>query len=375
MNVIVIGGGIIGTLLTYLFSLRDINITLVNSNLQRPKFPLIHSKLLRFPEDIKLARISEDVYMELSRKLGVSVLRPMKSITIIPITCYDNIRDIMGLWHDAGVKTHMVGNVNEYGLRSINNQEIYILSVNGDNLVNYPLLMDKVRKINGVNYIRGTAAIRLSNHEVKVLVDGNELRGDYVILASGAWNSIITSGAGLRVPLLPYKCQAAAFIGRGISNVIVYDYVLDIYMRPLGSVIDNALDRLGISIIVAGDGNSRITEPGREGKVDREFLGEIRGKARSRVGEVLLVGSRFGYCEVTPDMRPLVGTLGLDNLLLIGGFNGYGAEVGPALALAVVDYVLSGSWPDYARPYLIDRFGNNWPSTWDIGVEAHELCV
>ncbi|WP_054857749.1 hypothetical protein [Vulcanisaeta sp. JCM 16159] len=70
----------------------------------------------------------------------------------------------------------------------------------------------------------------------------------------------------------------------------------------------------------------------------------------------------------------MIGTIN-DGLLLIGGFNGYGAEVGPALALAVTNYVLDGSWPDYARPYLIDRFGGNWPSTWDIDTEAHELCV
>ena len=375
MNVIVIGGGVIGTVLTHLLSLRGVSVTLINSEFQRPRFPLIHSKLLRFPEDIRLARISEDVYMGLSRELGVNVLRPMRSITIIPAACHNDMLGIMGMWHEAGAETHVVSSIDEYGLRRVNGQEMYILSTNGDNLVNYPLLMSKVHEVKGVNYIRDEATIRLSNHEVRVLVSGNELRGDYVILASGAWNSIITKGAGLRVPLLPYKCQAVAFMGRGISNVIVYDYVLGIYMRPLGSVIDNALSRLGISIIVAGDGNSRITEPGREGGVDRGFISEIRGKVRSRVGEALLVGSRFGYCEVTPDMRPLVGTLGLDNLLLIGGFNGYGAEVGPALALAVVDYVLSGSWPDYARPYLIDRFGNNWPSTWDISVEAHELCV
>ena len=375
MNVIVIGGGIIGTVLTHLLSLRGISVTLVNSEFQRPRFPLIHSKLLRFPEDIKLARISEDVYVGLSRELGINVLRPMRSITIIPAACYNDMLGIIGMWHETGAETHVVSSIDEYGLRRVNGQEMYILSINGDNLVNYPLLMGKVHEVKGVNYIRGEAAIRLSNHEVRVLVNGDELRGDYVILASGAWNSIITRGAGLRVPLLPYKCQAVAFMGRGISNVIVYDYVLGIYMRPLGSVIDNVLSKLGISIIVAGDGNSIITEPGREGGVDRGFIGRIRNKTRSRVGEVLPVGSRFGYCEVTPDMKPLVGTLGLDNLLLIGGFNGYGAEVGPALALAVVDYVLSGSWPDYARPYLIDRFGNNWPSTWDISVEAHELCV
>ncbi len=61
--------------------------------------------------------------------------------------------------------------------------------------------------------------------------------------------------------------------------------------------------------------------------------------------------------------------------MFMGGFDGYGAEVGPALALALTEYLFNGSWPGYAKPYLIDRFGNNWPSTWDISTEAHELCV
>ncbi|WP_054855821.1 NAD(P)/FAD-dependent oxidoreductase [Vulcanisaeta sp. JCM 16161] len=374
MNVIVIGGGVIGTVLTHLFSVRGINVTLINSGLQRPRFPLIHSKLLRFPEDITLARISEDVYNGLSRELGVNVLRPMRSITIIPETCYSDVSRIMGMWRDSGAELHVVDDIGEYGLRRVSDQEIYILSINGDNLVNYPLLINKIHKINDINYVRGTATVKLSSDGVKVLVNGEELRGDYIILAAGAWNSIVIKGAGLRAPLLPYKCQAAAFMARKAGG-IVYDYVLNIYMRPLGSIIDNALSGLGLSIIVGGDGNSKITEPGKDAGVDREFLNELKGKVRARVGKALLIGSGFGYCEVTPDMRPVIGTIGPSNLLLIGGFNGYGAEVGPALALAVVNYVLSGSWPDYARPYLIDRFGSNWPNTWDVSVEAHELCV
>ncbi|ADN49928.1 NAD(P)/FAD-dependent oxidoreductase [Vulcanisaeta distributa] len=374
MNVIIIGGGVIGTVLTHLFSLRGVNVTLINSGLQKPRFPLIHSKLLRFPEDIRLARISEDVYMELSRELRVDVLRPMESITIIPEACYNDALHIMSMWYEVGAKVRVISDVHEYGLKRVNDQEIYIFSTNGDNFVNYLSLMNRVHKIDGVNYINGTATIKFSDHDVRVLINDNELKGDYVILASGAWNSIMIRNAGLNVPLLPYKCQAAAFISRGIST-IVYDYVLNIYVRPLGLRIDNALNKLGLSIIVGGDGNSKVTEPGRDRGVDREFLNEVRGKVRARLGRVLLIGSRFGYCEITPDMRPVVGTVGSENLLLIGGFNGYGAEVGPALALAVVNYVISGSWPDYARPYLIDRFGNNWPSTWDIGVEAHELCV
>ncbi len=185
MNVIIIGGGVIGTILTYLFSLRGVNVTLINSNLQKPKFPLIHSKLLRFPEDIRLARISEDVYMELSRELRVNVLRPMESITIIPAACYNDALRIMDTWREARAKVRVINDVHEYGLKRVNDQEIYIFSTNGDNFVNYPLLMNKVHKIDGVNYISGTAVIKFSDHDVRVLINGDELRGDYVILASG----------------------------------------------------------------------------------------------------------------------------------------------------------------------------------------------
>ncbi len=374
MDVVIIGGGIVGTALAYLLRARGVRATVIDPGLQRPRFPLIHSKLLRFAEDIGLARISEDVYRELSREVGFNVLRPMDSITIVPEACYGNIQGIINSWREAGASIRVVDEVGKYGLRRVSEQEVYLISRGGDNLVNYEPLMRLVRSIDGINYVRGSASIRLGDGGAKVLVSGREFRGDYVILAAGAWNSVIAREAGLRVPLLPYKCQAAAFLGGRIGGV-VYDYVLGMYMRPLGSVIDGALNALGLSIIVGGDGNSRETEPGREVGVDHEFLSEIAGKVRARVGRALLIGSRFGYCEGTPDMRPVIGSVGLENLLLIGGLNGYGAEVGPALALALVNYVLSGSWPNYARPYLIDRFGGDWPSTWDVSVEAHELCT
>ncbi|MGC9179221.1 MAG: NAD(P)/FAD-dependent oxidoreductase [Vulcanisaeta sp.] len=374
MDAVIIGGGVLGTVLAYLLTARGVNATLINSGFQRPRFPLIHSKLLRISEDIRLARISEDVYRELSREIGIDVLRPMDSVTIIPNTCYDDTSRLMNMWHNVGVNTRIISDVRDYGIKGINEKEVYILSTNGDNFVNYPLLMKYVRNANGIKYINGIARIKLSDDGVKALVNSEILHGDYFIITAGAWNSIIARNANLRIPLLPYKCQAAAFLSRRI-DIIVYDYVLEIYIRPLGSIINNALGALGLSVMVSGDGNSRVTEPGKEGSVDREFLNEIKNKVRARLGNALLIGSRFGFCESTPDMRPVVGVVGSNNLLLIGGFNGYGAEVGPALAMAVVNYLLDGSWPDYARPYLIDRFGNDWPNIWDIDIEAHELCV
>ncbi len=374
MDVVIIGGGITGTVLAYLLDMRGVHVTLVDAGLQKPRYPLIHSKLLRFREDIALSKISEEVYLELSSKLGIKVLQPMYSITVIPSECYGDTAKLINLWHEASARVKVINDIGRYGLKRVVNNEVYILSSGGDNLVDYVQLMRLIRKRNNVRYVECKAGINVNNDSIEVVVNGRTLHGDYYIITAGAWNSMVARGAGLRIPLLPYKCQAAAFLSRRI-NYILYDYVLGIYMRPLGSAIDRVLGLSGLSIVVGGDGNSKITEPGREEKVDREFLNEVSSKVRSRLGNALFIGSRFGYCEVTPDMRPVVGTMGMNNLVLMGGFDGYGAEVGPALALALTEYLLNGSWPDYAKPYLIDRFGNNWPSTWDIGTEAHELCV
>ncbi|GGI73138.1 hypothetical protein GCM10007112_07490 [Vulcanisaeta souniana JCM 11219] len=354
--------------------MRSVHVTLVDAGLQKPRYPLIHSKLLRFHEDITLSKISEEVYLELSRKLGIKVLQPMDSITVIPSECYSDTAKLINLWHEAGARVKVINDIGKYGLKKAANNEVYILSSDGDNLVNYVQLMRRIRKYNNVRYVEGKARVNVSNDSVEVVVNDRTLHGDYYIITAGAWNSTVARDAGLRVPLLPYKCQAAAFLSRRI-NYILYDYVLDIYMRPLGSTMDHVLGLSGLSIVVGGDGNSKTTEPGKEEGVDREFLNEVSSKVMSRLGNAFLIGSRFGYCEVTPDMRPAVGTLDLSNLVFMGGFDGYGAEVGPALALALTEYLFNGSWPGYAKPYLIDRFGNNWPSTWDISTEAHELCV
>jgi len=132
--------------------------------------------------------------------------------------------------------------------------------------------------------------------------------------------------------------------------------------------------RFGLSVIVGGDGNVEVERPGSGKGVNEEVMRDVTNRLRLRFGWLVRIGSGFGYCEGTPDMRPLVGPLIEDKLYIIGGFNGYGAEVGPALALALVEYMLSGSWPNYAKPYLMSRFSGGWPSTWDVNREAHELC-
>ncbi len=374
VNVVIVGGGLIGTVLAQLLSLRGVNTTLVDSGVQRPRYPLIHSKLLKFREDVELARISEGVYRELSRELGVDLIHDLPSITIVPGWCYrELVRDLVNQWREVGVEVSILNDVGDYGLRRVSNDEVYIMSIGGDHLVDIPGLIRLAMDSERIRYVHGEAHVRLDGRNVEVVVNNHTYTGDYVVITAGAWNSEVVGKLGIRVPLLPYKCQAAAFLGRSV-NAIVYDYVLGVYARPLTPRLNKLVGRFGLSIIVGGDGNVEIERLGSSKGVNEEVMRDVTNRLRLRFGWLVRIGSGFGYCEGTPDMRPLVGSLIEDKLYIIGGFNGYGAEVGPALALALVEYILGGSWPNYAKPYLINRFSGGWPSTWDVSREAHELC-
>ncbi|WP_069807587.1 FAD-dependent oxidoreductase [Vulcanisaeta thermophila] len=365
MRVVIIGGGVIGTLLGALLTINDVNFVIVDADLQRPRAPLIHSVLLRIPSDVELARISRDVYGEISQYFNVDIMVDVPSITIVPSSCFGELKNLINLWNSAGAKMEFIEE--RHAIRGVVNGEVMVMARGGDHLIRIQRLMERLRE--RPNFIRGRASLKLVGNELRVIVNGEVLKGDYVILASGAWNSLLIKSLGLNAPLKPYKCQAAAFMTMRGLGFIVYDYVLGMYMRPLDATAFRE------HIVVAGDGNAAIKGLGAGDGVDPWFTEEITRKVRLRLGVALPVASRYGYCELTPDTLPLVGPWGVDDLYVIGGFDGYAAEVGPALAKALVNYIIRGTWDDYAKAYLTTRFLGGWPSDWGIGVEAHELCV
>lgn len=364
MRVVIVGAGVVGSVLSLLLRMDGIDTVIVDPDVRRPGVPLIHSKLLRFKEDIELASISEDVYRKISDFLGVELLRPMESITIIREDCKNEVDGLIPLWSSVGSKADYV-DCKDLGVR-VYDGELCVLG-NGDNLVNIPRVINYVRRSEG--YIRGYAYVKDTH---SVLTRAGLVKGDFIIITGGAWNKTILSELGIKVPLQPYKCQALGLLTKRLTRII-YDYSLDFYLRPVGLWFDGLTSLVGLSLVAAGDGNS-IVEDLNNASVDDWFKEEIIRKVRARLGWAVSITSNYGFCELTPDTKPLLGAFESGGLVLLGGFDGYGAEVGPALALAVKDFIIRGSWPSYVRPYLIDRFLNGWPESWDVDVEAHELC-
>lgn len=208
-----------------------------------------------------------------------------------------------------------------------------------------------VRKlIDAVPYIEGKAEIRNG----RVFVDEKEIDSDIIVLSSGAWNRY---NIDFKLPVKSYYCWAWVTVNSNplLDKVFVYDYEIGYYSRPLFG--------LGMKINIIGDGDTIVTDP-----FTKQFgnLSPVE-RAKKRLGDLKPVYRGEGYCEGTPDMRPIYGRIS-DNLYIIGGLNGYGAEVGPGLARLLFNLITKG---EEEKEYLIDRFPPM--SDFELGREPHEL--
>lgn len=201
--------------------------------------------------------------------------------------------------------------------------------------------------------VKGEARLSVNGGKTRVTVEGVQLSADYVILAAGAWNSKLYP----EVRSKSYFCWAVAAYGpRQLDSSFVYDYELGFYSRPLLG--------LGLPLGILGDGDVVECEPEERLRVDYRNL--VR-EASKRLGKLTPLYVGWGHCEGSPDMRPAYGRL-RDDLLYVGGLDGYGAEVGPAVAEMVVDLVLKG---EEKAGYLVDRFDD--VQDFRLGREPHEL--
>jgi glycine/D-amino acid oxidase-like deaminating enzyme len=363
MRVIVVGAGLAGSLVSLELGMNGFQVVLVGSDEQLPWSTLIHSKLLRLGEDIAASHESLVVYAEISEYLGEELLIPVDSVTIARGELVNRLRDLVATWGNYGVRSSFI-DCSDLGLGCLGD-EVYVESRGGDHLVKVSRLLRGARE--AVRFIRARARLVASGDEFHVEAGGETYRGD-VVLCAGAWNSIILGELGLRAPLRPYACQAAAALVPRVVGRIIYDYSLGFYSRPLHPRLGAALGNFHVSLLAVGNGNTEACR----GSLRGGFLADLGRRLRRRMGSAWILGSRCGLCEATPDMRPVLGRL-VGNLYILGGLNGYGAEVGPGLARGLLKILRGEVPPDYVKPYLATRFMNGWPDSWEIGREPHEL--
>lgn len=325
MKVFIIGRGIVGSSLYYLFKEAGYNVHVIESGFRRFYPTLIHSLLLK-GKDVELALESKKFYQ--THKI------PMFYFPSFTIGNID--KKIIDDWisNNFDIKEKYVDWL----------KTTAIIGEKTDSLVHVKKLIDSVPFTTGVAKIQGD----------KLYVNGKEVDADLIILTSGAWNSYTIDK---KLPLKSYYCWAWATLNTNplLDKVIIYDYEIGFYSRPLFGI--------GMKINIVGDGDTIVCSPFEKKSGDTKAV--IR--AEKRLGPLKPIYRGEGYCEGTPDMRPIYGRIS-DKVYIAGGLNGYGAEVGPGLAKLLFNLITKG---EEEKEYLLDRFPNI--TDFEIGKEPHEL--
>lgn len=329
VNIAVIGGGIAGSSVALLLRERGHRVTLVDQGIPRVNKVLINSNLLK-GSDIELSVTSVELY----RRWGVRILEyPSLTIGEIPQDLVESWRKIARVVEEKYVDWLGVRALESWGT---------------DRLVFLRDLFDRARAMKGRAELLEDGIVRVVGERVKF---------DVVVLASGAWN-----GEMMRLPLKSYYCWASTVLTqrREVGSYMVYDYEYGFYSRPLAG--------RGLPLALVGDGETLETKVGRVPCYSTEG---VLTRVRSRFGKVVQLHVGGNYCESSPDMGPVAGEV-RDKVFVIGGLNGYGAEVGPGLAKLLVDEIegVGKVYPEYS----LHRFRREtWGKDFPLGRERHEI--
>ena len=376
MKICVLGIGVIGSILLYELNKLGFNVIGISLRKKIPHIGLIQSILQKFPEDVEMAYRSRMYYKELEKELGISLIKDVHSITIIHRDKYENLKNVVQNWLRYNVNTTELS-YRDIKFMNTNENEIYLYSTNGDVLIyihkfvnfiwrNYKILQ---RKILGVKEI---------GNKYRIVCDKGYVDCDCVIFTLGAWNRKFLSNFVDNPPLISYKCQAGLFIINNTlpNNLIIYDYVNKIYVRPCLEKIVSILNRIlrlsNKCITISGNGNTPPIDPDSYSrKIESWFVNEMIIKLSKRFNKVHYLLGKADFCEISPDLKPIFGKI-VNNVYVIGGFNGYGVEIGPGIVKSFIKYFQNQKLDEIERKYLLTK--NRFKKIqFNTSVEAHEL--
>jgi glycine oxidase len=172
-----------------------------------------------------------------------------------------------------------------------------------------------------------------------------ELRAGHIVLATGAWTSLITiPGGQLHVPIKPIRgqmiCYAAA--ERQIQRVIC---------SPRGYLTPRSDGR-----VLAG---ATVEDVGFENRVTETAVEALRSAATEIapfLGGRRLIDSWAGLRPFAPDALPVIGTLsGLEGLTIATGHYRNGILLAPLTARLVVEWLIYQQVSPYFARFSPDR--------------------
>jgi D-amino-acid dehydrogenase len=202
----------------------------------------------------------------------------------------------------------------------------------------------------GAAILRGDVALRRDGRGfVRAFIDGRAAPGGTVVIAAGAWSATLGAEIGLPLPVFPQRGQIAhlAMPGHDTSQ---WPVVLTFQGHYL---LTFPRDR-----VVAGA--TRENDSGFDYRQTAGGVHQVLGQALA-IAPGLAAGTlrdvRIGFRPATPDGLPILGRApGAENLFIATGHGPTGLTMGPYSGALIVDLIRGASTSLDLRPYAPDRF-------------------
>lgn len=195
-----------------------------------------------------------------------------------------------------------------------------------------------------------------------VLVGGDEVHAEHVILATGPWAPELAAAVGVDVPVKAQRAQLV-LVDQGaptpqvpvLSDLAGLQYIC---REPNGELLVGNSDHATPEYI----------DPDRYvNRADASAIEKNITKLAHRLPKMpdpRVTSTYVGAYDVTPDYNPIIGPSPAEGLFLATGFSGHGFKISPAVGRLVADLLLDGvtALPNVEpRDFRYSRFADNEP--------------
>jgi glycine/D-amino acid oxidase-like deaminating enzyme len=376
-DVIVVGGGVIGTSVAYHLVRRKASVILVETDdlaagssgacdglvFLQSKKPGIHLKLALESRD-RFAELSEDLPFPIEyRRCGGLVIIEDEAQYRLMTTYARDQRDI-GL--DVTLLDAAAARKLEPALSpSIAGAAYSAMDGQVNPIALTQALGQGARRLGARIMTRTTVTgiCRRENRVVGIETNHGRLNADTVVNAAGAWGARIGAMAGVAVPIRPRRGQI--LVTRAVAPLISHCMISASYITAKYDPQQARTAGEGISIEQSESGNLLLG-------ATREFVGYdrrttiegIRRIARKtsallpQLARLYVIRSFAGLRPYTPDGLPILGPVqGLSGFFMAAGHEGDGIALAPVTGHLVAQSILDGRSDIPLDDFRLERFG------------------
>ncbi len=371
-DVVVIGGGVMGTAAAYELSRRGAGTVVVvekaalgsgSSGKSGANVRQHYSHSLT----ASMAQYGLRFFERFSEELGGSeVFTRAGLVMIVPADRRDDLRANVDLQQKLGIKVNLITHDE---LRSIDPGVVLddgeVVAFESEAGFCDPLQvvtsLAEAARARAVDVCEGVAATGIEVEAGRVSAVSTAqgtIATRSLVLAAGPWASRLVSPLGVDLQVRPCRTQIALLRRPCLGETprpIYGDFANQIYFRPMPG------DQLHLGNIDPREERAEVDPDDYNEVADREFVSELRGKLHARYPSMQSGVGRGGYgalYSITPDWHPIIDWLpGVEGVACAAGFSGHGFKMAPAVSKLIGEMVLDGEPKSFdIHPLRASRF-------------------